>query len=425
LDGSIINKTLPSRLEWILQGVISLKFYYFTRISFPRLPFKIDISNETSNSNNYLGLFISLGVVVFICLMCSVCFYKCSRIIIENANRRLDQRRRFNMNLPSLNLMPNEEENIRRTNQETLNKLLETDLKPMKYNEGINHFHTNCTICLEDFNGSMEVIFLFCKHIFHFNCLKDWLDKNILMPKCPNCNYNVLTGGVIDLHPNQNNDNIINQNNNNGNLEVNFNNNQIIDIHRNPNNNNLNLNPRVDSARENNMIEIIQVNKVNQRNIDDPNYIVNKADEIELINIINTHLPSINKENENNHKSTRNHGYNRVNSNYNSNDNSNNKSPIQVDCQDMALNEIEDINYNQDEINRVKPETAEENREGFFKTPPPNSPSSQTQNKKHNNFIIANNQNINNGNKKINEKKSSILNNSKENILSEESKHNK
>ena len=42
--------------------------------------------------------------------------------------------------------------------------------------------------------------YLFCKHIFHYECLKDWLNKNILMPKCPNCNYNVLTGGEINLN---------------------------------------------------------------------------------------------------------------------------------------------------------------------------------------------------------------------------------
>jgi hypothetical protein len=31
-----------------------------------------------------------------------------------------------------------------------------------------------------------------CKHIFHHACLKDWLFKEVLKPKCPNCNYFVV-----------------------------------------------------------------------------------------------------------------------------------------------------------------------------------------------------------------------------------------
>jgi len=31
-----------------------------------------------------------------------------------------------------------------------------------------------------------------CKHIFHYDCLKKWIDDNVLTPKCPNCNYNLI-----------------------------------------------------------------------------------------------------------------------------------------------------------------------------------------------------------------------------------------
>lgn len=440
-------------MEWILHGVISLKLHYFTRRSFTRLPFKLDISYETSN-NNYLGLFVSLGVVVFICLICSACFYKCSKIIIENAHRRLDQRRRLNLHQPNLNLIPSEEENIRRTNQESLKKLLETDLKPMKYNEQINHFHTNCTICLEEFNSSMDVIFLFCKHIFHFKCLKDWLERNILMPKCPNCNYNVLTGGVIDLHPNQN---IENNQNNNANNELNFNNNQIININRNPNNSEINNNPASNGNGENNIINIIQSDtKENQRQVNNPNYIENQVEAVEINNIVITNFSSRKKkENENRDKiNQNNHGYSRIDintspiNNYNSNDskkieinepnynsNGKNDSQIYIASQEKALNEIENLNVNQNDVDNMSVKNFDskkmdkidlisgKERDINLIRPPPNRPPSLMQNKQHNNFIVKEKNNLNND-ISLNNSKNSVLNNIKENILTEESKKN-
>ena len=431
-------------MEWILQGIKSFKFFFFTRRSFTRLPFKIEISNETSNTNNYLGLFVSLGVVVFICLICSVCFYKCSKIIIENSNRRLEQRRRLNINNPHLILIPNEEDNLRKINQETLNKLLENDLKPMKYNEQINHFHTNCTICLEEFNSSMEVIFLFCKHIFHFKCLKDWLDKNILMPKCPNCNYNVLTGGDIDNNPNPNNENY--NNNYNQNVELNFNNNHVINIHRNPNNSNPINNSIENTGGENNLIDIIgRNNELNQRQIDNPNYIENEAAAIEMDCIVNLNLSSRN--NENKDKVNQNHAYNKIEFDYNKSkdsnknekmeldyDSNNKENKIQLSSQEIDLNENEDSEVDKNDIDKTNSKNAddfkkgkinlisENNIEDYLKRPPPNKPSRQTQNKQHNNFLIKENQKSKKNDQILNVSKNSIFNNSNVKILTEEFK---
>ena len=50
-----------------------------------------------------------------------------------------------------------------------------------------------CSICIENFEvGVSEVSVTPCNHIFHFECLKKWIDDNVLNPKCPNCNYNLL-----------------------------------------------------------------------------------------------------------------------------------------------------------------------------------------------------------------------------------------
>ncbi len=392
-------------MEWILQGVISLKFFFFSRSSYSKLPFNINISNESASTNNYLGLFISLGIVVFICLMCSFCFYKCSKIMLENAERRrIDQRRRPNGNIinVAMNLNLNEEDVLRKSNEEILNKLLQTDLKPMKYNENINHFHTNCTICLEEFHSSTEVIFLFCKHIFHFSCLKDWLDKNILLPKCPNCNYNVLTGGIIDLNPNNNN----NYNNNNGDMNLIIEN-QLINVNRNVNNNTQNNisrdNNQEINQKENNIINVnIRNNENNIDNLNIPNYIElrnNNNENHRINNLISQYeqakidlYGSPNFDLNNNNSKEIDMLFRRQNINDLNNSIENKNLSIQKSNQNIIDN-INTINAIENETEKdVLNMSASANQVGSLKKiqkiPPPNKPLSKIQDKHHNNFII-------------------------------------
>ena len=43
-----------------------------------------------------------------------------------------------------------------------------------------------CVICMEDFadNSEKRVAELHCKHIFHEECLKEWVKKNTTCPTC-------------------------------------------------------------------------------------------------------------------------------------------------------------------------------------------------------------------------------------------------
>ena len=44
---------------------------------------------------------------------------------------------------------------------------------------------TECAICLEEFKGTdMIKAFYKCEHIFHKNCLRDWLKKQVVCPLC-------------------------------------------------------------------------------------------------------------------------------------------------------------------------------------------------------------------------------------------------
>ena len=56
-----------------------------------------------------------------------------------------------------------------------------SQLKPVKYmnikNKSLN---TKCPIEMEDFEDKSEIIFTSCHHSFHFNCLKNYIDKLII-----------------------------------------------------------------------------------------------------------------------------------------------------------------------------------------------------------------------------------------------------
>jgi len=46
----------------------------------------------------------------------------------------------------------------------------------------------NCIICLNDFQEKEKVMKLGCDHIFHVDCMKDWLENN---KKCPLCKKDI------------------------------------------------------------------------------------------------------------------------------------------------------------------------------------------------------------------------------------------
>jgi len=46
----------------------------------------------------------------------------------------------------------------------------------------------NCVICLNDFQEKEKVMKLGCDHIFHVDCMKDWLENN---KECPLCKKDI------------------------------------------------------------------------------------------------------------------------------------------------------------------------------------------------------------------------------------------
>ncbi len=52
----------------------------------------------------------------------------------------------------------------------------------------------DCVICLEEFQNGDEVITLPCFHLYHKQCIKDWLKKN---GSCPICKKEVKKEDIV------------------------------------------------------------------------------------------------------------------------------------------------------------------------------------------------------------------------------------
>jgi len=54
----------------------------------------------------------------------------------------------------------------------------------------------DCSVCYNSFKKGEKIRKLPCKHIFHDECIKPWLEKNIT---CPNCRLNLIE--YFNEHP--------------------------------------------------------------------------------------------------------------------------------------------------------------------------------------------------------------------------------
>ena len=188
---------------------IKIQIYFENELYKEPLSIKITKIEEKKNYN----LYISISVIIFTAIICVIIIIFVSRKAAENARRRQEiylqmarenQRRRaeqFNRLHPSSSVDPSSssesEISIIEINTQKIEKLLKSTLLPIKYYKYLGVKNGNpsslCTICIEEFKeGKSKVSFTPCQHVFHHKCLKDWLMKNVLNPKCPNCNYNLL-----------------------------------------------------------------------------------------------------------------------------------------------------------------------------------------------------------------------------------------
>ena len=172
-------------------------------------PFSIEISKNQKQNNKLL---ISVGIILLFCIICGVIIFFVSRKAAQNARRRQEiflqiaranRRQRYgdDRTSNSENYDPSSasesEASVQDKNKKLIEKLLNTTLAPMKYNPYLGIRDGNptlvCTICLEEFKVDKSIVSVTpCQHVFHFQCISNWLTNNVVNPKCPNCNYNLI-----------------------------------------------------------------------------------------------------------------------------------------------------------------------------------------------------------------------------------------
>lgn len=176
---------------------LSLLFYYEDRqitpaTSIPSTTPSYNNSRASSSSSN-TGLIIGIvigGIVVIAGIITAVILINKNmnkKKINDNINNSNNNNITINNNYPEYTKIVNK-------NKEKLDNLFKTEILPTKFNKNnVSNDCYNCTICMEDYiDNQSTVITTNCGHIFHQKCFKNWVYKNILCPKCPNCNYLIL-----------------------------------------------------------------------------------------------------------------------------------------------------------------------------------------------------------------------------------------
>ena len=233
------------------KNVLYINLHYFSVTPYYSPPFNVQLDYKLVKKSDFARVFISVVIIVVLIGLIAMLGYRCFHLMKQRnllRNGANLQNREINYIIPNnpgivvnVDHHVHAETVLKNKNKLIIEKLLETELMPVIYQEYLNEYSASCTICMEGFTiGKHDVTLLHCKHIFHHNCLKNWLFKNLTHPKCPNCNYNVVENSE---NSNQMNKSIIQDNtHNNLNIPNNFirnvNNQQSFPRMSNENNNN-------------------------------------------------------------------------------------------------------------------------------------------------------------------------------------------
>ena len=205
IDDQIITGYLPKKaMTKSYDNIKELTLLLYFSESITAVPFSIRITKTISMAKR--DLFFAIGLIFISCLLCILIVFCLSRKI--KYNTRVRQRALLQLALARQRAVYNntEEERVssesnrsNEPNEEEENKkkidiLLKTILSPKKFLKeyGLKDGNT-CTICIENFKEKKSKVSVTpCQHVFHFKCLSNWLVNNVMNPKCPNCNYNLL-----------------------------------------------------------------------------------------------------------------------------------------------------------------------------------------------------------------------------------------
>ena len=297
--------------------------------------------------------------ILIICLLCILCVGSCFILYLVKykRNRELINQRVIGMmnNMDELNnqIDPAEKKN-------KLEKLFKDKLKKRKYLKKLNiNATTACSICLEEFIENESIVCITpCIHIFHYNCLHDWLFTENSNCSCPYCNYNLLSKEppqkrYINKNKNKKDDieKIDNEKPNNNDFHTSE---RIIKKRRRTNdNNNNNINEDKKIIKEKDINNINNINNINKiDNIEDSKNVEKKTNSNTQGQLKSKDQPKKEEEDNDNDISFGNNGHNakqkrEENNNSNNNKNEENNNNIIINNENDIEKE-DDNNINND-----------------------------------------------------------------------------
>jgi hypothetical protein len=132
--------------------------------------------------------------ILIICILCILCVATCFilYLIKYKRNREIYNMRAIGM-ANNMNELNNRMDPMDK--KKKLEKLFKEKLKKRKYLKKLNLNETTaCSICLEEFIENESLVCITpCSHIFHYDCLHNWLFTENSNCSCPYCNYNLLS----------------------------------------------------------------------------------------------------------------------------------------------------------------------------------------------------------------------------------------
>lgn len=163
-----------------------IHLYYFASQNFMFQPFDIVLYKETKKKK--YGIYIGIGILILfiIVLTISVVF-----LITKVKNNKKKNSTISSINHNSINEQ-DEHATLRMMNLKKIDLLFRNEFSPERYSQQKEKYGKSCSICLNNFRYGNQVTKTFCGHLFHYKCIKNWLVTNVMNPKCPNCNSNVL-----------------------------------------------------------------------------------------------------------------------------------------------------------------------------------------------------------------------------------------
>ena len=176
-----------------------ITFHFFSTEYYSANPFDLTVeySNEKKTFDTVILIIIAISIVCLMVLI-SLLIFQCFKATKEKEQRLQRMNEIIDNHFNARNGI-NPEDDKKKEQIEKNKKLLSEILKEIPFQQDHASIYGDlCTICFDKFNEGDKVISLNCDHMFHSNCIHIWIEKSILLPKCPNCNYDIIKGGKVE-----------------------------------------------------------------------------------------------------------------------------------------------------------------------------------------------------------------------------------